>query len=137
MNDVNREPDEFDTFVVALRYSLRMHPQLVADTLKAVRVVAERLVLEGRFADVTGFADRLDAAVEEARKEGDISPSAEMETMTMLCQNTFAILAIMGQSEGKRDSGGFRASLAHAERLDASTGGVLRLVELVEMIEPD
>jgi hypothetical protein len=52
----------------------------------------------------------------------------------MLAQQTAAVLALVGGSDGEQDSGYYRAALAHAERLDAMTEGVLRLVELVERI---
>ena len=55
-------------------------------------------------------------------------------TLAVLAQQVFAVLAIMGGSDGRRDSGYYRAPLAHAERLDAMTDSVFRLVDLVKLI---
>ena len=61
-------------------------------------------------------------------------PDEQIAVLATLAQQVFAVLAIMGGSGGTRDSGYYRAPLAHAERLDAMTDGVLRLVDLVNLI---
>ena len=109
------------------------HPQMAADALKAIVEEARRRAAAGDFQLVGELADRADDAVEVVRAETGL-PDERLAALATLAQQVFAVLAIMGGSDGERDSGYYRAPLAHAERLDAMTDGVLRLVDLVNLI---
>ena len=85
---------------------------------------------------VRDLADRADDAVESA-KVGIDDSDGRTATLAILAQQVFAVLSIMGGSDGRRDSGFYRAPLAHAERLDAMTDCVFRLVDLVKLIGND
>ena len=112
---------------------LRTHPQAAANALKAIIEEARCRAAAGDFPLIRDLADRADAAVEEV-KAGTGLPDDRLAALAMLSQQVFAVLAIMGGSDGRRDSGYYRAPLAHAERLDAMTDGALHLVDLVSFI---
>jgi hypothetical protein len=116
-----------------LAAGLRTHPQMAADVLKAIVEEARRRAAAGDFPLVRELADRADDAVEMVRAENGL-PDERLAALATLGQQVFAVLAIMGGSDGGRDSGYYRAPLAHAERLDAMTDGALRLVDLVNLI---
>ena len=109
------------------------HPQAAANALKAIVEEARCRAAAGDFRSIRDLADRADNAVEAVKAETGI-PDEHMASLAMLAQQVFAVLAIMGGSDGRRDSGYYRAPLAHAERLDAMTDGVLRIVDLVNLI---
>jgi hypothetical protein len=113
---------------------LRTHPQAAADALKAIVEEARRRATAGDFASIQDLADRADRAVEKVRTDKGLSDE-HLATLSMLTHQVLALLAIMGGSDGRRDSGYYRAPLAHAERLDAMTEGAFRLVDLVNLIE--
>jgi hypothetical protein len=115
---------------------LQTHPQAAANVLKAIVEEARCRAAAGDFVLVRDLADRADDAVERAKVEIDDS-DGRMATLAVLAQQVFAVLAIMGGSDGRRDSGYYRAPLAHAERLDAMTDSVFRLVDLVKLIGND
>jgi hypothetical protein len=125
-------PDD-EALVEDLAAGLRTGPQAAADALKAIVTAARDRVAHGDFASILSLADRADDAVERVKAQTGL-PDERLDSLAMLAQQTFAVLALVGGSDGERDSGYYRASLAHAERLDAMTGGALRLVELVERI---
>jgi hypothetical protein len=113
---------------------LRTHPQAAADALKVIVEEARRRAAAGDFASIQDLADCADRAVEKLR--ANTGPSDEhLATLSTLAHQVLALLAIMGGSDGRRDSGYYRAPLAHAERLDAMTEGAFRLVDLVNLIE--
>ena len=116
-----------------LAAGLRTGPQAAADALKAIVAAARGRIALGDFAFILSLADRADDAVERVKAQTGL-PDERLDSLAMLAQQTFAVLALVGGSDGERDSGYYRAALAHAERLDAMTGGALRLVELVERI---
>ena len=116
-----------------LAAGLRTGPQAAADALKAIVAAARGRVALGDFAFILSLADRADDAVEQVKAQPGL-PDERLDSLAMLAQQTAAVLALVGGSGGERDSGYYRASLAHAERLDAMTEGALRLVELVERI---
>lgn len=120
--------------VQQLATGLRTHPQAAANALKAIVEEARRRAAAGDFSTIQRLADRADAAVEKVRADTGLSDE-RLATLATLAQQVLAMLAIMGGSDGRRDSGTYRAPLAHAERLDAMTGGTLRLVDLVNLIE--
>jgi hypothetical protein len=116
-----------------LAAGLRAHPQVAACALKAIVEEARRRAAAGHFHLIRGLADRADDAVEQVKAE--TGPADErLAALATLAQQIFAALAIMGGSDGSRDSGAYRAPLAHAQRLDAMTNGTLRLVDLVNLI---
>ena len=116
-----------------LAAGLRTGPQAAADALKAIIATARSRAARGDFAAILSLADRADDAVEQVKAQTGL-PDERLDSLAMLAQQTFAVLALVGGSGGERDSGYYRASLAHAERLDAMTESALRLVELVERI---
>ncbi len=116
-----------------LAAGLRTHPQAAADALKAIVEEARRRAEVGDFPPIRVLADRADDAVEQVKAETGL-PDQQLATLAMLAQQTFAVLALVGDSDGERDSGYYRASLAHAERLDAMTESALHLVGLVQLI---
>jgi hypothetical protein len=116
-----------------LAAGLRTHPQAAANALKAIVEEARRRAAGGDFLSVRDLADRSDDVVERVKAGTGLSDE-HMASLATLSQQVFAVLAIMGNSDGRRDSGYYRAPLAHAERLDAMTDGVLRLVDLVNLI---
>jgi hypothetical protein len=122
-----------EVLVGQLAAGLRTHPQAAANALKAIVEEARGRAAAGDFLSIRDLADRADDVVEEMKAETGL-PDEHMASLAMLAQQVFAVLAIMGGSDGKRDSGYYRAPLAHAERLDAMTDGVLRLVDLVNLI---
>jgi hypothetical protein len=115
---------------------LQTHPQAAANALKAIVEEARCQAAADDYLLVRHLADRADDAVERVKKEIDASDE-RIATLADLAQQVFAVLAIMGGSDGRRDSGYYRASLAHAERLDAMTDSVFRLVDLVKLIGND
>ncbi len=117
----------------ALATGLRTGPQAAANALKAIVATARDRVAHGDFVFILSLADRADDAVEQVRAQTGL-PDERLDSLAMLAQQTAAVLALMGGSDGERDSGYYRAALAYAERLDAMTEGALRLVELVERI---
>jgi hypothetical protein len=129
---MNNAPDD-EALAGDLAAGLRTGPQAAADALKAIVVAARGRAARGDFAAILSLADCADDAVEQVKAQTGL-PDERLESLAMLAQQTFAMLALAGSSGGERDSGYYRASLAHAERLDAMTGGALRLVELVERI---
>lgn len=122
-----------DNIIEGLATGLRTHPQAAANALKAIVEIARRWSAAGDFPAIRVLADRADDVVEQVKAETGL-PDEKLVTLAMLAQQTFAVMAFVGDSEGERDSGYYRASLAHAERLDAMTEGVLRLVDLVNLI---
>ena len=132
MNNSVPEPED-EALAEALAAGLRIGPQAAADALKAIVAAARGRAAHSDFASILSLADRADDAVERVKAQTGL-PDERLDSLAMLAQQTFAVLALVGGSGGERDSGYYRASLAHAERLDAMTGGALRLVELVERI---
>ncbi len=128
----NGVPDA-EALAKALAAGLRTEPQAAADALKAIVATARGLAAQGDFASILSLADRADDAVEQIRAQTGL-PDERLDSLAMLAQQTLAVLALVGGSGGERDSGYYRASLAHAQRLDAMTEGALRLVELVERV---
>lgn len=116
-----------------LAAGLRAHPQAAAQALKAIVEEARRRAVAGDFPLIRSLADHADDAVEQVKMETGL-PDERLAALATLAQQICAVLAIMGGSDGRRDSGTYRAPLAHAERLDAMTDGVLRLVDLVNLI---
>jgi hypothetical protein len=116
-----------------LEVGLKTHPQAAANALRAIVEEARCRAATGDFLSVQRLADCADDAVEEWRVVQDVSDE-RLVTLATLAQQVFAVLAIMGGSDGRRDSGYYRGPLAHAERLDAMTDGALRLVDLVNLI---
>jgi hypothetical protein len=129
MNACNQDA----VLVEQLETGLRTHPQAAANALKAIVEEARRRAAAGDFPSIQKLADRADDVVEQVRAEVGL-PDVRLETLAMLAQQVFAVLAIMGGSDGRRDSGYYRAPLAHAKCLDAMTEGTLRLVDLVNLI---
>jgi hypothetical protein len=125
-----------EVLVEQLVAGLRTHPRATADVLKAIVEEARCRAAAGDFRLIRDLADRADEAVEEVKAKNGLSDE-RTATLAILAQQVFAVLAIMGSSDGRRDSGYYRAPLAHAERLDAMTEGVFRLVELVNLIGRD
>ncbi len=121
------------TLAEQLAAELRTHPRPAADALKAIVEEARCRAATGDFFLVRDLADHADEAVEQVRSEAGL-PDERLATLATLSQQIFAVLAIMGGSDGRRNSGYYRASLAHAERLDAMTDGVFCLVDLVNLI---
>jgi hypothetical protein len=130
---MNNNTPEDEALAEALAAGLRIGPQAAADALKAIVAAARGRAAHGDLASILSLADRADDAVEQVKAQTGL-PDEQLDSLAMLAQQTFAVLALAGSSGGERDSGYYRASLAHAERLDAMTEGVLRLVELVERI---
>lgn len=122
-----------ETLSEQLAAGLRTHPQSAADALKSIVEEARCRAAAGDFSLIRDLADRADEAVEQVRAEAGL-PDERLATLATLSQQIFAVLAIMGGSDGRRNSGYYRAPLAHAERLDAMTDGVFRLVDLVNLI---
>jgi len=122
-----------EILVKQLAAGLRAHPQMAANALKAIVEEARCRAAAGDFPFIRDLADRADDAVEEVKVETGL-PDECLAGLAELAQQVLAMLAILGGSDGRRDSGYYRAPLAHAERLDAMTDGVLRLVELVNLI---
>jgi hypothetical protein len=126
------EPED-EALAEALAAGLQTGPQAAADALKAIVAAARGRVALGDFAFILSLADRADDAVERVKAQTGL-PDECLDSLAMLAQQTAAVLALVGGSDGEQDSGYYRAALAHAERLDAMTEGALRLVELVERI---
>lgn len=122
-----------EMLALQLAISLRTHPQAAANALKAIVEEARRRAKVGEFSAIRSLADQADDAVENLKAETEFEEES-LAVLAGLAQQVLAVLAIMGGSDGRRDSGYYRAPLAHAERLDAMTDGVLRLVELVNLI---
>lgn len=119
--------------VEQLASGFRTHPQAAANALRAIIEEARSRAAAGDFISIRDLADRADDVIQEVKAETGL-PDEQLASLAMLAQQVFAVLAIMGGSDGRRESGYYRAPLAHAERLDAMTGGVLRLVDLVNLI---
>jgi hypothetical protein len=116
-----------------LEVGLEAHPQAAANALRSIVEQARCRAAAGNFLAIQRLADCADDAVEAWRVTHEVSDE-RLVTLAILAQQVFAMLAIMGGSDGRRDSGYYRGPLAHAERLDAMTDGALRLVDLVNLI---
>jgi hypothetical protein len=136
MVDVTDVYQDDEALVEQLVAGLRTHPRTAADALKGIVEEARCRAAAGDFLLIRDLADRADEAVDEAKVKNRVSDE-NTATLAVLAQQVFAVLAIMGSSDGRRDSGYYRAPLAHAERLDALTEGALRLVDLVNLIGSD
>ena len=134
MADVFASYQDDDVLVEQLAAGLSPGPQMAADALKTIVEEARFRAAGGDFLSVRDLADRSDDAVERVKAQTGL-PDEHMASLARLAQQVFAVLAIMGDSDGRCDCGYYRAPLAHAERLDAMTDGVLRLVDLVNLIE--
>jgi len=133
MVDITHEYQHDEVLVRQLVIGLRTHPQAAAKALKAIVEEARCRAEGGVFLLVGDLADRADDAVEGVKGETGL-PDERLAALAELAQQIFAVLAIMGGSDGRRDSGYYRAPLAHAERLDAMTDSVFHLVDLVNLI---
>jgi hypothetical protein len=133
MADVFASYQDDEVLVGQLAVGLRTHPQAAANALKAIVEEARCRAAAGDFLSIRDLADRADDVVEGVKAETGL-PEEHIASLAMLAQQVFAVLAIMGGSDGRRNSGYYRAPLAHAGRLDAMTDGVLRLVDLVNLI---
>lgn len=133
MPDVIASRRDDELLVGQLAAGFCTHPQAAANALKAIVEEARFRAAAGDFRSIRDLADRADGAIEGVKAEIGL-PDERMASLAMLAQQVFAVLAIMGGSDGQRDSGYYKAPLAHAERLDAMTGSVLRLVDLVNLI---
>ena len=122
-----------ETLAEQLAAGLRTHPQSAADALKSIVEEARCRAAAGDYSLIRDLADRADEAVEQVRAEAGLQDE-RLATLATLSQQIFAVLAIMGGSDGRRNSGYYRAPMAHAERLDAMTDRVFRLVDLVNLI---
>jgi hypothetical protein len=131
--DVIASHQDDEVLAEQLAAGLSTHPQMAADALKAIVEEARCRAAGGEFLSIRDLADRSDDAVERVRVQTGL-PDEHLASLATLSQQVFAVMAIMGNSDGRRDSGYYRAPLAHAERLDAMTDGVLRLVDLVNLI---
>ena len=130
---MNNSAPEDEALAENLAAGLRTGPQAAADALKAIVAAARGRATHGDFASILNLADRADDVVERVKAQTGL-PDERLDSLAMLAQQTFAVLALVGSSGGERDSGYYRAALAHAERLNTMTEGALRLVELVERI---
>ena len=133
MVDITDSYQDDEILVGQLVAGLQTHPQAAANALKAIVEEARCRAATGDFLLVRDLADRADDAVERVKAEIDDSDEQTV-TLAILAQQVFAVLAIMGGSDGRRDSGYYRAPLALAERLDVMTDSVFRLVDLVKLI---
>jgi hypothetical protein len=125
--------DELAVLGDELAAALCTHPQAATHAFKRLLQAAHRQAAEGDFAPLRVLADRTEAAVEAlGRPDATDDPLA---ALAQLVQQTCVVLAYLGDSEGVRDSGYFRAALAHAERLDVMTQGTLHLVDLVNLAD--
>jgi hypothetical protein len=131
--ELSQHNQDDQVLVRQLEIGLRTHPQTAADALKAIVEEARCRAAAGDFLAIQRLADCADDAVEEWRGVQDGSDE-RLATLAVLAQQVFAMLAIMGGSDGRRDSGYYRGPLAHAKRLDAMTDSALRLVDLVNLI---
>jgi hypothetical protein len=122
-----------EVLVGQLAAGLHMHPQAAANALKAIVEEARCRAAAGDFSLIRDLADRADDVVGEVKAETGL-PDERLAVLAELARQIFAVLAIMGGSDGRRDSGYYRAPLAHAERLDAMTDSVFHLVDLVNLI---
>jgi len=132
--DVLASHQDDEILAEQLAAGFRAHPQAAANALKAIVEEARCRAAAGDLRSIRDLADRADDALEGVKAETGL-PDEQLASLAVLTQQVFAILAIMGGSDGRRDSGYYRAPLAHAERLDAMTDGVLRLVDLVNLID--
>jgi len=133
MADVIGLQQDGEALAEQLAAGFRTHPQAAANALRAIIEEARCRAAAGDFLSIRDLADHADDAIHKMKVETGL-PDERMASLAVLAQQAFAVLAIMGGSNGRRDSGYYRAPLAHAERLDAMTHGALRLVDLVNLI---
>jgi hypothetical protein len=133
VTDPSQHNQDDQALVRQLEVGLKTHPQAAANALRAIIEEARCRAAAGDFLSIQRLADRADDAVEDWKATHNISDEP-LATLATLAQQVFAMLAIMGGSDGQRDSGYYRGPLAHAQRLDAMTDGTLRLVDLVNLI---
>jgi hypothetical protein len=133
VNDSGLHNRDDQVLIHQLEEGLRTHPQAAANALRSIVEEARCRAAAADFLSIRRLADHVDDAVEDWRATCHVSDE-RLVALATLAQQVFAILAIMGGSDGQRDSGYYRGPLAHAERLDAMTDGALRLVDLVNLI---
>lgn len=108
-------------------------PYGLARSLQASLNLYRTWAAEEKWSLFRPLADAIDdllAAGEPALADDEI-----LARLITLSRQVCVILALMGDANGRRDNGFFRASLAHASRLDAMTDNKLQLVELVNLIQ--
>ncbi len=106
-------------------------PYQFAGSLQAVIDTCRTWAAAENWAAFRPLADTLDDLLADRAPAAGDTPLA---TLITLARQVCVVLALMGDANGERDSGYFRASMAHARRLDAMTEGKLQLVELVDMV---
>jgi hypothetical protein len=98
--------------------------------LKKILEQARGWAAEGDFASIRELAQRSDDTVDIVQAKIELEDE-RLAGFALLTRQVCAVLSYVGDSQGKRDSGYFRAALAHARRLDAMTGNTLQLEDLV------
>jgi len=114
-----------------LAAALRTDPKSAAGALRTLVDAARMRAAEDDFAPLRTLADRTETAVDAVRRFE--MADEQLAALALLAQQTCVVLACLGDSQGVRDSGYYRAALAHAERLDTMTQGALQLVDLVNL----
>ena len=107
-------------------------PYRFAGSLQTIINNSRTWAAEENWAAFRPLADALDDLLEARAPQA--ANLAALSTLITLARQVCVVLALMGDANGQRDTGFFRASLAHARRLDAMTEGKLQLVELVNMV---
>lgn len=108
-------------------------PYQFAGGLQTVIKTCRNWAAGGNWAAFRPLADALDDLLEERSPQA--ADDAALSALIVLARQACVVLALLGDAGGKRDTGYFRASMAHARRLDAMTEGKLHLVELVDMVD--
>ncbi len=126
----------FDTAKFLARITTELDEQSpygLAASLQTMLETASSWAGAGRWASLRPLADAVDDLL--AAYEPSLAGNEAVTGLVTLTRQVCMILALMGDSEGVRDSGYFRASMVHARRLDAMTEGRLNLVSLVDVIQ--
>lgn len=108
------------------------NPYLLAAGLQNMVNSGHTWAAEGNWSFFRPLADTVDDLL--AARAPDMADDTALSTLITLARQVCAVLALLGDAGGIRDTGYFRASLAHARRLDAMTDNRLRLVDLVELV---
>jgi hypothetical protein len=108
------------------------NPYLLAAGLQNMVNSGRTWAAEGNWSFFRPLADTVDDLL--AARAQDMADDTALSTLITLARQVCAVLALLGDAGGIRDTGYFRASLAHARRLDAMTDNRLHLVDLVELV---
>jgi hypothetical protein len=104
----------FEHFVHAFTLACDLHAKLVMDTLRQIIDLAKEVAASGKMTKVAQLSQRMLEIIEQRKQQG--WRDEELQAVGMLCQQVFAVIALLGLS----------ADLPAKERKEARTQALER-----------